>query len=165
MRKIFITTLIYFITSFSALGKVDGKGLICKCIECELENIPNVSYFENRKKISEIGFFFNNNKVKHYYINKKNDKISLLEKSEQLNYHSDIDKIKWEDGKTYKIYWVLDRKTLLLERTNTTNRKVTSKTLRKCSGHNSFKDFKKVMNQLILKYQTNYETKLKKNKF
>ena len=34
MKKLFIITLILLIQSFPSFGSVDGKGIVCKCLEC-----------------------------------------------------------------------------------------------------------------------------------
>ena len=57
MRKLLITTFIFLILSFPSFGSVDGKGIICKCLDCKLEHIDPTSYMPNNIP-TEIGFHF-----------------------------------------------------------------------------------------------------------
>ena len=78
MKQIFITTLILLIISLPSFGSVDGKGIVCKCIDCKTEHIDPSSYKPNNKP-TEIGFHFKINKVAIYYIKKIGDKIKVGE--------------------------------------------------------------------------------------
>lgn len=168
MKKIIIITAILLTQSLSAFGKVNGKGLICKCVECELGKIPSASYIENKKKPSEIGYYFYDDKVSPYYIKIENDEI-FISKGSSSYYKSDLNRIQWEVDYTnnfvHKHIFILDRKTLLLEKKSIYNYKFSYRTLRNCNPFNGFKNFKKGMNELVLGYQNNYDLELKKNKF
>ena len=61
MKKILLITLILLLQSFSSFGKINDKGLICKCIDCER---PIFHYYYGEDK--ELGFLFKNNKVTKY---------------------------------------------------------------------------------------------------
>ena len=39
MKKFFIITVILLIQSFPVFGSVDGKGIVCKCLDCKLEHL------------------------------------------------------------------------------------------------------------------------------
>ena len=47
MKKLFIITLILLIQSFPSFGSVDGKGIVCKCLDCKLEHLDPSSYMPN----------------------------------------------------------------------------------------------------------------------
>ena len=76
MKKLSIITLILLIKSFPSFGSVDGKGIVCKCLECKLEHIDPSSYILNNIP-TEIGFHFKINNVAIYFIRKIGDKIKV----------------------------------------------------------------------------------------
>ena len=67
MKKLFIIILILLIQPFPSFGSVDGKGIVCKCLDCKLEHIDPSSYMPNNIP-TEIGFHFKINKVAIYYL-------------------------------------------------------------------------------------------------
>ena len=78
MKNLFIVTLFLLLQSFPSFGSVDGKGIVCKCLECKLDHLDPSSLILNDKP-SEIGFHFKINKVAIYYISKIGDKIKVSE--------------------------------------------------------------------------------------
>ena len=77
MKNLFIITLIFLIKSFPSFGSVDGKGIVCKCLDCKLEHLDPSSYMPNNMP-TEIGFHFKINKVAIYY-NLQLIKINVIE--------------------------------------------------------------------------------------
>ena len=69
MKKFFIITLILSIYCFPSFGSVDGKGIVCKCLDCKSKHLDPSSYMPNNIP-TEIGFHFKINKVAIYYIRK-----------------------------------------------------------------------------------------------
>ena len=169
MKKLFLITIILLLQSFPSYGSSpNGKGLICKCVECILGTIDWTSYIEEKKYPTEVGYFFKNDKVKYYFIRKKNDKIFMSEsffkgEKEPKPYMSDLNKIEW--GKYFGITYLytLDRETLLLKKRFNEDKSIS--TIRKCEPYDSFNKFEKKMNELSLTYQKKYDLKLIKNKF
>ena len=61
MKKLFLITIILVLQSFPSFGNPNGKGLICKCIDCE-----NTNFTYQNHEDKELGFLFKNNKVTKY---------------------------------------------------------------------------------------------------
>ena len=80
MKKLFIITLILLIQSFPSFGSVDGKGIVCKCLDCKLEHIDPSSYMPNNIP-TEIGFHFKINKVKLITNKKREGLLPEISKS------------------------------------------------------------------------------------
>ena len=78
MKIISITIILLLFNSLPSYGSVDGKGIICKCLDCKLNHLDPSSYLAN-KKPTEIGFHFKINKVAIYYISKIGDYIKVSE--------------------------------------------------------------------------------------
>ena len=55
MKKIFIFTLILLIQLYPSFASVDGKGIVCKCLDCKFEHLDPSSYMPNNIP-TEIGF-------------------------------------------------------------------------------------------------------------
>ena len=166
MKKIFFITLILLIQSFHSLGSVNGKGIICKCLDCKLDQLDPSSYIPNNKP-TEIGFHFKINKVAIYYISKIGDDIKVSENVEatlrkKKSFSADENIIKWTYKDSLNIYaYELDRKTLILSKMNITKTKTYN--LRKCKAFTEI-DFFKKMDKLSKKHQDNYNNQPKKNK-
>tara|TARA_B100000212_G_C27080958_1_gene408109 strand:- start:50 stop:553 length:504 start_codon:yes stop_codon:yes gene_type:complete len=166
MKKIFITAIMFFIQSYPSLGSVDGKGIVCKCLDCKLEHLDPSSYMPNNKP-TEIGFHFKDNKVAIFYIRKIGDKIKLgeniqttLRKKKRFSF--DKNEIKWTYKDSLNIYaYSLDRQTLILSKMNIT--KTEKFNIRKCEPFKEIEFFNK-MNELSENYQNIYDKKSKKNK-
>ena len=99
MKNFFIITLILLIQSFPSFGSVDGKGIVCKCLDCKLEHLDPSSYMPNNIP-TEIGFHFKINKVAIYYIRKIGDKIKVSENIQttlrkKKRFLSDENSINW----------------------------------------------------------------------
>ena len=54
--KLFITILLIFYT-LPSFASVNGKGIVCQCIDCKPDHLDPSSYMMNNKP-SEIGFHF-----------------------------------------------------------------------------------------------------------
>ena len=166
MKKLFIITLILLIQSFPSFGSVDGKGIVCKCLDCKLEHLDPSSYMPNNIP-TEIGFHFKINKVAIYYIRKIGDKIKVSENIQttlrkKKRFLSDENEIKWTYKDSLNIYaYSLDRKTLILSKMNIT--KTEKYNTRKCEPFSEIEFFNK-MNKLSENYQNVYDNKPNKNK-
>ena len=166
MNKIIFLTIILLIQSFHSLGSVNGKGIICKCLDCKIDQLDSSSYIPNNKP-TEIGFHFKINKVAIYYISKIGDDIKVSENIEttlrkKKSFSANEDKIEWTYKDNLNIYaYELDRKTLILKKMNITKTKIYN--VRKCEAFKEI-DFFKNMEQLSKKYQDIYNKKPKKNK-
>ena len=166
MKKLFIITLILLIQSFPSFGSVDGKGIVCKCLDCKLEHLDPSSYMPNNIP-TEIGFHFKINKVAIYYIRKIGDKIKVGENIQttlrkKKRFLSDENEIKWTYKDSLNIYaYSLDRKSLILSKMNIT--KTEKYNIRKCEPFSEIEFFNK-MNELSKNYQNIYDNKPKKNK-
>ena len=166
MKKIISIVIISLFYSIHAYGSVDGKGIICKCFDCNLNHLDPSSYLAD-KKPTEIGFHFKINKVAIYYLSKIGDKIKVSENLQttlrkKKKFHLDQDEINWTYKDSLNIYaYVLDRKTLILSKMNIT--KTTTLNRRKCKAYSEIEFFKN-MNLLSEKYQTYYDKKPNKNK-
>ena len=152
--------------SFPSLASVDGKGIVCKCLDCKFEHLDPSSYIPNATP-TEIGFHFKINKVAIYYIRKIGDKIKVGENIQttlrkKKRFLSDANEIKWTYKDSLNIYaYSLDRKTLVLSKMNIT--KTEKYNIRKCEAFSEIEFFNK-MNKLSEKYQGVYDSKSNKNK-
>ena len=166
MLKLTIITIIFFIHSLPSYGSVSGKGIICECLDCKLNHLDPSSYLPN-KKPTEIGFHFKINKVAIYYISKIGDNIKVSENLQttfrkKKRFNIDQNEIKWSYKDSLNIYaYVLDRKTLRLNKMNITKTKIFNR--RSCKAYSEIEFFKN-MSSLSEKYQTYYDKKLNKNK-
>ena len=166
MKKIIFIIIISLFYSIHAYGSVDGKGIICKCLDCNLNHLDPSSYLAD-KKPTEIGFHFKINKVAIYYLSKIGDNIKVSENLQttlrkKKRFNIDQNEIKWTYKDSLNIYaYVLDRKTLRLSKMNITKTKIFNR--RSCKAYSEIEFFKN-MNLLSEKYQTYYDKKLNKNK-
>ena len=72
MNKLTFIIIIFLLNSFPSFGKIDGKGLVCKCsIQCGNEESPE-GYFENYKFIH----FDNGSKITTFTYEDK-DKVNF----------------------------------------------------------------------------------------
>ena len=166
MKILFIITIILLLQSFSSFGSVDGKGIVCKCLDCKLEHLDPSSYMPNSIP-TEIGFHFKINKVAIYYIRKIGDKIKVGENIQttlrkKKRFLSDENEINWTYKDSLNIYaYSLDRKTLILSKMNIT--KTEKFNIRECEPFSEIEFFIK-MNKLSKDYQKIYDNKPNKNK-
>tara|TARA_B100001109_G_scaffold201151_1_gene167849 strand:+ start:54 stop:557 length:504 start_codon:yes stop_codon:yes gene_type:complete len=166
MKKILPIIFIILFQPFPTFGSVDGKGIICKCLDCKLEHLDPSSYMPNNIP-TEIGFHFKINKVAIYYIRKIGDKIEVGENIQttlrkKKRFLSDENEIKWTYKDSLNIYaYSLDRKTLILSKMNITKTKKYN--TRKCEPFSEIEFFNK-MNKLSENYQIYYDKKPNKNK-
>ena len=82
MKKLFLIIVFLLLQSFPTMASPNGKGLICKCIDCSKTR----SYHEDK----EIGFLFEKNKViKYDFItlnsNKTEWRVFFVDKLVQFN--------------------------------------------------------------------------------
>ena len=166
MIKIIFITIILLFNSLPSYGSVDSKGIICKCLDCNLNHLDPSSYLAN-KKPTEIGFHFKINKVAIYYISKIGDNIKVSENLQatlrkKKRFYIDQNEIKWTYKDSINIYaYLLDRKNLILSKMNITKTKTLNR--RNCKAYPEIEFFKN-MNLLSEKYQTYYDKKTNKNK-
>ena len=166
MNKLFIISLILLLQTFPSFGSVDGKGIVCKCLDCKLEHLDPSSYMPNNIP-TEIGFHFKINKVAIYYIRKIGDKIKVGENIQttlrkKKRFLSNENEIKWTYKDSLNIYaYSLDRETLILRKMNIT--KTEKFNTRKCEPFSEIEFFIK-MNKLSEDYQKIYDNKPNKNK-
>ena len=166
MKKIISIIIISLFYSIHAYGSVDGKGIICKCFDCNLNHLDPSSYLAD-KKPTEIGFHFKINKVAIYYLSKIGDNIKVSENLQttlrkKKRFNIDQNEIKWTYKDSINIYaYVLDRKNLILSKMNITKTKTLNR--RNCKAYPEIEFFKN-MNLLSEKYQTYYDKKTNKNK-
>jgi len=166
MKKVTLFIVIFLLQSFPSFGSVNGKGIVCKCLDCKLDHLDPSSYISN-KKPTEIGFHFKLNKVAIYYISKIGDDIKVSENNQtslrkKKRFSKDENKIKWTYRDSLNIYaYELDRKTLNLSKMNII--KTETHNLRICEAFSEI-DFFQNMNQLSEEYQNSYNNKPKKNK-
>lgn len=166
MKIFFLTAMIILTQSFASFGSVDGKGIVCKCINCKLEHVDPSSFMPNDVP-TEIGFHFKINKVAIYYIRKIGDEIKVgeniqttLRKKKRFLY--DENKINWTYKDSLNIYaYSLDRKTLILRKMNITKTKIFN--IRKCEPFSEIEFFNK-MNTLSENYQNVFDNNPKKNR-
>ena len=166
MKKLLLIIILSLFNSFPTFANVDGKGIICKCLDCNFDHLDPSSYIAN-KKPTEIGFHFRINKVAIYYISKIGDNIKVSENVQttlrkKKRFQTTQNKIKWSYKDSLNIYaYELDRKILILRKMNIT--KTETFNLRKCEAYSEI-DFFKNMNDLSEKYQIFYNEKSNKNK-
>ena len=166
MKKIVLFIVIFLLQSFPSFGSVDGKGIICECLDCKLNHLDPSSYLAN-KKPTEIGFHFKINKVAIYYISKIGDNIKVSENLQatlrkKKRFYLDQNEIKWTYKDSINIYaYVLDRKNLILSKMNITKTKIFNR--RSCKAYSEIEFFKN-MDLLSEKYQTYHDKKPNKNK-
>ena len=166
MKKVTLFIVIFLLQSFPSFGSVNGKGIVCKCLDCKLDHLDPSSYISN-KKPTEIGFHFKLNKVAIYYISKIGDDIKVSENNQtslrkKKRFSKDENKIKWAYRDSLNIYaYELDRKTLNLSKMNII--KTETHNLRICEAFSEI-DFFQNMNKLSEEYQNSYNNKPKKNK-
>ena len=166
MIKILSITIILLFHPLHSYGGVDSKGIICECLDCNLNHLDPSSYLAD-KKPTEIGFHFKNNKVAIYYISKIGDNIKVSENLQttlrkKKRFYLDQNEIKWTYKDSINIYaYVLDRKNLILSKMNITKTKTLNR--RSCKAYSEIEFFKN-MNLLSEKYQTYYNKKPDKNK-
>ena len=165
MKKVTLFIVIFLLQSFPSFGSVNGKGIVCKCLDCKLDHIDPSSYIPNNKP-TEIGFHFKFNKVAIYYISKIGDDIKVSENNQtslrkKKRFSTDENKIKWTYRDSLNIYaYELDRKTLNLSKMNII--KTETHNLRMCEAFSEI-DFFQNMNQLSEEYQNSYNKKPKNN--
>ena len=165
MKKIILIIYLLFY-SLPSIGSVNGKGIICKCLDCKIEHLDSSSYMPN-KMPTEIGFHFKTNKVAIYYISKIGDEIKVSENIQttlrkKKRFLSDENEIKWTYKDSLNIYaYSLDRKSLILSKKNITKTKTYN--LRKCEPYSEIEFFKN-MNKLSKNYQSLYNNKPNENK-
>ncbi|MDA9165589.1 hypothetical protein N9O66_06500 [Alphaproteobacteria bacterium] len=163
--KLLITILSIFYT-LPSFASVNGKGIVCECIECKQDHLDPSSYMPN-KKPSEIGFHFKTNKVAIYYITKVGDNIKVSENikttlRKKKKFSSNENEIRWTYKDSLNLYaYSLDRKTLILSKMNILKNKVYN--TRKCEPFAEI-DFFERMNELSENYQSIYDDKSNKNK-
>ena len=44
MKKVTLFIVIFLLQSFPSFGSVDGKGIVCECLDCKLDHIDPSSY-------------------------------------------------------------------------------------------------------------------------
>ena len=163
--KLLITILSIFYT-LPSFASVNGKGIVCECIECKQDHLDPSSYMPNNKP-SEIGFHFKTNKVAIYYITKVGDNIKVSENikttlRKKKKFSSNENEIRWTYKDSLNLYaYSLNRKTLTLTKMNILKNEVFN--TRKCEPFSEI-DFFKKMNELSENYQNIYDNKSNKNK-
>ena len=166
MLNIILIIFIFLLYSYPSFGSVNGKGIICKCLECNSDHLDPTSYIPNNIP-TEIGFHFKTNKVAIYYITKIGDDIKVGENIEttlrkKKRFSSNENEITWTYKDSLNIYsYSLDRKTLILSKKNIIGTETFN--LRKCEPYTEI-DFFIKMNKLSQNYQIIYNNKPKKNK-
>ena len=149
-----------------SFGSVNGKGIVCKCLECKLDHLDPSSYLPNNKP-TEIGFHFKTNKVAIYYITKVGDNIKVSENIQttlrkKKRFSSDVNEIKWTYKDSLNLYaYSLNRKTLILSKMNILKNEIFN--TRKCDPFSEI-DFFKRMSELSENYQRIYNNKSNKNR-
>lgn len=174
MRKIFITTLIYFITSFCLYASSpNGKSLICKCISIEKcpkkETLFWNTYISQNGMPSEIAISFKDNVAVYHYIRIFNDKVAFTK--EQLgsnggkySFFTTKESIHWQTSEFNLTS--INRKTLIYHSLNTYPNgynKKNSLHFRKCEVIGNGDLFIR-LKELVNHYQTEYNKQLKDNK-
>ena len=161
MKIIILLTFILVFKSFSSFGNPNGKGVVCKCIKCDLNSIFFGTYLIEEKP-TEIGFLFKDNVVNIFIIGKKNDEIYYdeFEKNKKFRFRVTNEKIIWDYYK-YRTF-TLNRKDLKLYNEFKTKDKYRLNT-RICSVH-SYQNFHNKMSSIVNKYQNLLNEKLKDNK-
>ena len=163
--KLLITILLIFFT-LPSYANVNGKGIVCKCIDCKTNHLDPSSYMPDGKP-TEIGFHFKTNKVAIYYITKVGDNIKVseniqttLRKKKRFSFNEN--EIKWTYKDNLNLYaYSLDRKTLILTKMNILKNEIYN--TRRCEPFSEIEFFQK-MNELSENYQNIYDNKSNKNK-
>lgn len=163
--KLLITILLIFFT-LPSYANVNGKGIVCKCIDCKTNHLDPSSYMPDGKP-TEIGFHFKTNKVAIYYITKVGDNIKVseniqttLRKKKRFSFNEN--EIKWTYKDNLNIYaYSLDRKTLILTKMNILKNEIYN--TRRCEPFSEIEFFQR-MNELSENYQNIYDNKSNKNK-
>ena len=124
MKKLLIITLIFLLQSFSSSGSPKGKGIICECIQCSEINVVTDYHHRDILKNQKQGFFFNEETIdvhSFWVIGSKIDyNVTKGIKGNKTNfssYKSYINHIEWG-------MWKLDRKTLILTKSNVLGQEV-----------------------------------------
>lgn len=165
IMKLLITILLIFFT-LPSYANVNGKGIVCKCIDCKTNHLDPSSYMPDGKP-TEIGFHFKTNKVAIYYITKVGDNIKVseniqttLRKKKRFSFNEN--EIKWTYKDNLNIYaYSLDRKTLILTKMNILKNEIYN--TRRCEPFSEIEFFQR-MNELSENYQNIYDNKSNKNK-
>ena len=161
-----LTTILLIFFSLPSFASVNGKGIVCKCLDCKLDHLDPSSYIPDNKS-TEIGFHFKTNKVAIYYITKVGDKIKVSENIQttlrkKKRFSSNENEIKWTYKDSLNLYaYSLDRKTLILSKMNILKNEIFN--TRKCEPFSEI-DFFQKMNELSENYQRIYDNKSNKNK-
>ena len=163
--KLLITILLIFFT-LPSYANVNGKGIVCKCIDCKTNHLDPSSYMPDGKP-TEIGFHFKTNKVAIYYITKVGDNIKVseniqttLRKKKKFSFNEN--EIKWTYKDNLNLYaYSLDRKTLILTKMNILKNEIYN--TRRCEPFSEIEFFQR-MNELSENYQNIYDNNSNKNK-
>ena len=163
--KLLITILLIFFT-LPSYANVNGKGIVCKCIDCKTNHLDPSSYMPDGKP-TEIGFHFKTNKVAIYYITKVGDNIKVseniqttLRKRKRFSFNEN--EIKWTYKDNLNLYaYSLDRKTLILTKMNILKNEIYN--TRRCEPFSEIEFFQR-MNELSENYQNIYDNNSNKNK-
>ena len=163
--KLLITILLISFT-LPSYANVNGKGIVCKCIDCKTNHLDPSSYMPDGKP-TEIGFHFKTNKVAIYYITKVGDNIKVseniqttLRKKKRFSFNEN--EIKWTYKDNLNLYaYSLDRKTLILTKMNILKNEIYN--TRSCVPFSEIEFFQR-MNELSENYQNIYDNKSNKNK-
>jgi len=148
MKKTFFLILVIFFYTFSAFGNPNGKGLICKCIKCILEN--DILYKSYDLDMKELIVYFDNGAASAWTFKRVNDEI-LRGGLVPVEYKANISKITW-------LWFELDRETLTLKTV------YPNSNIRKCTLFSNKDKLDSAAYDLFLKYQNQLNSKLKKNK-
>ena len=163
--KLLITILLIFFT-LPSYANVNGKGIVCKCIDCKTNHLDPSSYMPDGKP-TEIGFHFKTNKVAIYYITKVGDNIKVseniqttLRKKKRFSFNEN--EIKWTYKDNLNLYaYSLNRKTLILTKMNILKNEIYN--TRRCEPFSEIEFFQR-MNELSENYQNIYDNNSNKNK-
>ena len=163
--KLLITILLIFFT-LPSYANVNGKGIVCKCIDCKTNHLDPSSYMPDGKP-TEIGFHFKTNKVAIYYITKVGDNIKVseniqttLRKKKRFSFNENEIKCTYKDNLNLYAY-SLDRKTLILTKMNILKNEIYN--TRRCEPFSEIEFFQR-MNELSENYQNIYDNNSNKNK-
>ena len=136
-----------FFYSLPASANPNGKGLICKCIKCVLEN--DLLYKSYELDMKELIIYFDNGAANAWTFKRVNDEI-LRGGLMPVEYQSNMSKIKW-------LWFELDRETLILKNV------YPNSNIRKCTLFPNKEKFDIATYDLFLKYQNKLNKKIKKN--
>ena len=156
MKKLFLITVIILIQSFPSFGNQNGKGLICKCIDCEN---PIFHYYYHEDK--ELGFLFKNNKVTKYdFITENNGKTTWRVFFNDMDVVYRFNHFHFSENR----YNILNRSNLSLRVFEKYTRKKIEK-IYQCRILKNEKSFFNELNILKNKYNENNKDILKNRKF